>query len=256
MVDSSHVVNGLTVKPTQRGGAARSVVVGWGPEAMISRYTIVLSTLLLVGCVTHPPRTAADVVSQVANHVRTGNVTAASMHLTQQAKARGLKWPSALAEAAQPVEIQRRATWRLKQVGLIGLSYGGSGWRINAGALNFLSSATPRNALKKFSRGILGSDYEMLVELLPKDERKRWSPGQLMRTMEEESVKTAWRALAASLAGGAYELICVDGKGECVVRLGGGRSLVMRKEAAHWKIVDILPFETYIPKPSRGETEG
>ena len=124
-----------------------SRVLMYSGEFMATLRTIALSSLLVGACATPPPQTASDVVRQVAEHVRGGDMVAASSHLTEQARARGLTWPTSVESEAVPTESRRLATWENQTGAAVRLSHGEQGWRIRTGVLRFLDSGAPEGAL-------------------------------------------------------------------------------------------------------------
>jgi len=212
--------------------------------------TTLLWVLCLGACVSPAPQTALSVASKASVELAAGDVVAASALLTDEARARGRKWPKLGESAALATELRRKATWSLNDNTEIRLVHGDGGWRIASGVLRFLDTSTPSNALHSFSRSILGGDYELMVRLLPAEDRKVWGPGQLMRKLVDEQVKQSWRSLAIVIERRDYALNCVQRVGECVVKTNTGETLLLRQEGKDWKVVDIQPYDKYIPKPS------
>ena len=189
----------------------------------------------------------SQVVERVLNDVRTGDVKSANSMLTDEARMRGGAWGSRTVSENRVTLQKREASWMGDGVPTLRLGYDASGWRFVSGVLGFVEARSPGAALKKLSACLLGADYEALLTLLPKGERKHWSPGALMRKTEESRVKPAWTELAKLIERGAFKLVCVDAAGECVAKMSNSVDVSLRIEDGSWKVVDVEPFEKYIP---------
>ena len=216
---------------------------------------MLVGVMFLVGCATKPQQTAVEIVERVAEDVRAANIEDAVKYLTAEAQAQGGTWRVNSPDDTQAIETHRTATWKRVRGRAVRLGYGNDGWRIRHGVLRFLDSKSPRGALARFARGVLGADYRLLLSLLPDGDRKEWGAGALMRVMERKDVRQAWRSLASALESQAYELRCVEMPGECQALTRIGTVVRLKSEAEHWKIVALEPFATYISNPSESGAE-
>jgi hypothetical protein len=183
----------------------------------------------------------------VLNDARAGDVRSANSMLTDEARLRGGEWGVRSIPGNKVVLTKRDASWEGSSDPELRLSYGTGGWRLVSGVLSFIDAKSPLAALKKLSACLLGADYEALLTLLPKGERTLWSPGALMHKLEESQVKPAWTQLAKLIERGEFRLVCVDGAGECVAKFSNTVDVSLRIEDGSWKVVDVEPFEKYIP---------
>ncbi len=221
------------------------------------RWMIVLLSLIW-GCPGALPVSPVDVVDAQARALRAGDLARASLLLASSARKRALHWPSVeTIPAGRATEVERRAQWRVKQGQRVTLVRDAGGWRIlGASAIKQLFVASsPRRALRIFAYGISHGHYDLVLSLMPRSERARWSRMGLQRVLRHRLVAPAWRRLAEQLRAGAFRIRWLEKGKRCVAMLMTPikTQISLQRETDGWRVVDVRPIKTYSPSPKASQ---
>jgi hypothetical protein len=138
--------------------------------------------------------------------------------------------------------VTREASWRGGDERTLTLIKDEAGWRLSSQVLDL--AASPRLLCRTLARAIRERDYDLLHDLLPAAEQKRWTPATLATALERPGIRENWAELAAALLRMEAPVISLEGGSRARVDIGT-TALWLTRESEGWKIVDVVPTRPY-----------
>ncbi len=218
-------------------------------KSQLARILVGGALLALASCATTEATTPAEIAEAQVSALRARDHVTAWRLLSEGGRARNLPMPEPGAlPTGHAREVERVARWATPEGPLV-LVRDGNGWRLRAGVLGLSRASTPAQALETLARAIDARDFDLMLSLLPMEERTRWTARELAAALESPAVASAWRALAARIRGEAPTLAWLDAGTRVRAAWGADVAVVLAREEDGWKILDVEPRRPYTGAP-------